>query len=70
MTFYGFGKCSLFEPVDGKIKTWPLRFPAKENRHGSENPNMEKALLDWPIVLQSKAKQSKVSIDFQKVLRH
>ena len=25
------------------IKTWPLRFPAKEN------PNMEKALLDWPI---------------------
>ena len=52
MTFYGFGKCSLFEPVDGKIKTWPLRFPAREN------PNMEKALLDWSIVLQSKAKQS------------
>ena len=52
MTFYGFGKCLLFEPVDGKIKTWPLRFPAREN------PNMEKALLDWSIVLQSKAKQS------------
>ena len=32
--------------MDKKIKTWPLRFPAKEN------PNMEKALLDWPIVLQ------------------
>ena len=64
MTFYGFGKSSLFEPVDGKIKTRPLPFPAREN------PNMEKALLDWPIVLQSKAKQSKVSIDFQKVLRH
>ena len=32
--------------MDEKIKTWPLRFPAKEN------PNMEKALLDWPIVLQ------------------
>ena len=29
-----------------KIKTWPLRFPAKENS------NMEKALFDWPIVLQ------------------
>ena len=32
--------------MDGKIKTWTLRFPAKEN------PNMEKALFDWPIVLQ------------------
>ena len=29
--------------MDDKIKTWPLRFPAKENS------NMEKALLDWPI---------------------
>ena len=38
----GFRKCSLFV----FIKTWPLRFPAKEN------PNMEKALFDWPIVLQ------------------
>ena len=28
------------------MQTWPLRFPAKENR------NMEKALFDWPIVLQ------------------
>ena len=43
----GFGKCLLFvyQPTDEKIKTWPLRFPAKEN------PNMEKALFDWPIVL-------------------
>ena len=32
--------------MDEKIKTWPLRFPAKGN------PNMEKALFDWPIVLQ------------------
>ena len=32
--------------MDEEIKTWPLRFPAKEN------PNMEKALFDWPIVLQ------------------
>ena len=35
------------QPADEKIKTsWTLRFPAKEN------PNMEKALCDWPIVLQ------------------
>ena len=32
--------------MDEKIKTWTLRFPAKEN------PNMEKALFNWPIVLQ------------------
>ena len=32
--------------MDEKDKTWTLRFPAKEN------PNMEKALFDWPIVLQ------------------
>ena len=32
--------------MDGKLKTWPLRFPTREN------PNMEKALFDWPIVLQ------------------
>ena len=36
----------FYRPMDGKIKTWTLRFPAKEN------PNMEMALLDWPIVLQ------------------
>ena len=40
----GFGKCSLF--VLSKIKTWTLRVPAKEN------PNAEKVLFDWPIVLQ------------------
>ena len=66
MTVYGFGKSSLFEPVDGKIKTRPLPFPAREN------PNMEKALLELAnrVAKQSKAKQSKVSIDFLKVLRH
>ena len=46
----GFGNCSLFvlpnQPVDEKIKTWTLRFPAKEN------PTMGNALFDWPIVLQ------------------
>ena len=48
----GFGKCLLFVlSANGwMIKTWPLRFPAKEN------PNMEKALFDWPIVLQHDVK--------------
>ena len=32
----------FYQPMDEKIKTWTLRFPAKEN------PNMEKALFDWP----------------------
>ena len=32
--------------MDNKIETWTLRFPAKEN------PYMEKALFDRPIVLQ------------------
>ena len=32
--------------MDETIKTWLLRFPAKEN------PNVEKTLFDWPIVLQ------------------
>ena len=36
----------FYQPMDEKIKTWTLRFPAKEN------PNMENALFDWPIVLQ------------------
>ena len=35
-----------YQPMVEKIKTWTLRFPAKEN------PKMEKALFDWPIVLQ------------------
>ena len=34
------------QPIDEQIKTQPLRFPAKEN------PNMEKGLFDWPIMLQ------------------
>ena len=46
--------------MDGKIKTRTLRFPAKEN------PNMEKALFDWPIVLQYdvKAKYRLISRKF------
>ena len=47
-----FGKCLLlfYKPVDEKIKTWTLRFPAKEN------PNLGKVLFDWPIVLQYNVK--------------
>ena len=46
--------------MDGKIKTWTNRFPAKEN------PNMEKALFDWPVVLQYDvtAKYRLISIKF------
>ena len=42
------------------IKTWTLRF------HAKENPNMEKALFDWPIVLQYdiKAKYRLISRNF------
>ena len=36
----------FYQPMDEKIKTCLLYFPAKEN------PNMEKALFRWPIVLQ------------------
>jgi len=36
----------FYQPMDEKIKTWTLRFPAKKYA------NMEKALFDWPIVLQ------------------
>ena len=50
----------FYQPMDEKIKTWTLRFPAKEN------PNMEKALFDWPIVLQYdvKAKNRLISRKF------
>ena len=46
--------------MDDKIKTWTLHFPTKEN------PNMEKALFDWPIVLQydMKVKYSLISRKF------
>ena len=41
------------QPMDQKIKTWTLRFPAKEN------PNMQKAVFDGPIVLQYDVKAKK-----------
>ena len=46
--------------MDEKIETWTLRFLAKEN------PYMEKALFDWPIVLQYdvKAKYRLISRKF------
>ena len=34
----------FYQLMDEKIKTLTVRSPAKEN------PNMEKALFDWPIV--------------------
>ena len=51
----------FYQPImDEKIKTWPLHFPAKEN------PYMEKALFDWPIVLHYdiKAKYRLISTKF------
>ena len=46
--------------MDEKIKTWTHRFPVKGN------PNTEKALFDWPIVLQYdvKAKYRLISRKF------
>ena len=50
----------FYQPMDEKIKTWTLRFPAKENLY------MEKALFDWAIVLQYdfKAKYRLISRKF------
>ena len=50
----------FYQPMDEKIKTWTLRFPTKEN------PTMEKALFDWPIVFQYdvKAKYRLISRKF------
>ena len=49
--------------MNEKIKTWPLRFLAKENL------NMEKALFDYPIVLQYdvKAKYRLISRKFKRI---
>ena len=40
----------FYQPMDGKTKIYPLRFPAKED------PYVEKALFDWPVVFQYDAK--------------
>ena len=57
---FGNNRYLFYQLMNEKIKTWPLRFPAKEN------PNMEKALFDWPIVLQYdvKAKYRLISRKF------
>ena len=57
----GFGECSLFVLSANGWKdqnNMDSSFPAEEN------PNMEKALFDWPIVWQLWWRQSEVSIDF------
>ena len=36
----------FYQPVDEKIKTWPLCFPTKEN------PYMGQTLFNWPNMLQ------------------
>ena len=53
----------FYQPMDEKIKTWPLRFAA------TENLNMEKALFDWPIVFQYdvKAKRRLISRKFSDI---
>ena len=49
--------------MDEKIKTWTLRFPA------NEEPNMEKAFFDWPVVLQYDVK-AKYQLISRKSLGH
>ena len=44
--------------MDEKIKTWTIRFPAKESPIKGK-----KALFDWPILLQYEIK-AKYPIDF------
>ena len=57
---FGNNRYLFYQLMNEKIKTWPLRFPTKED------PNMEKALFDWPIVLQYdvKAKYRLISRKF------
>ena len=46
-TPFTFNLSNLFyQPMDEKIRTWPLPFLTKEH------PYLEKALIDWPIMLQ------------------
>ena len=51
----------FYQQIDEKIKTCPLRFPAKEN-----TINLERVLFDWPVVLQYdvKAKYRLISRNF------
>ena len=60
---FGNNRYLFYQLMEEKIKTWPLRFPAKED------PSMEKALFDWPIVLQYdvKAKHRLISRKFSDI---
>ena len=53
----------FYQSMDEKIKTWTLRFPAKEE------PTMEKAFFDWPVVLQYDVK-AKYRLISRKSLGH
>ena len=53
----------FYQSMDEKFKTWTLRFPAKEE------PNMEKAFFDWPVVLQYDVK-AKYRLISRKSLGH
>ena len=57
---FGNNRYLFYQLMEEKMTTWPLRFPAKED------PSMEKALFDWPIVLQYdvKAKHRLISRKF------
>ena len=57
---FGNNRYLFYWVMNEKIKTWSLRFPA------IEDPNMEKALFDWPIALQHdvKAKYQLISRKF------
>ena len=55
----------FYQPMDKKMKTWTLCFPAKENL-------MEKALFSWPVVLQYdvKAKYQLICREFSGMKFH
>ena len=50
----------FYQPIDEKIKKWPLHFLVRENR------NKEEALINWSIVLRYdiKAKYRLISRKF------
>ena len=55
-------RCLFYQPVDEKIKTWPLRLPDKENPKYREGIiRLASCVAVW--------RQSEVSIDFENVLR-
>ena len=52
---------SFYQPVNEKIKAWPLRFPAKEN------PNMEKEF--FVLQYDVKVKYRLISIKFSGMMK-